>query len=351
MPLRFEFDGQIARDELAAARERKREEVAVRAELELEVAIVVAEQEELDDLEIPEPVAASGRATGAPDRRSRVASISTSNVLPVRASIRRSMRANSPRRSGPPFQLLANLESKALHAYAPPDPAEPGARVRLKCSTKWTNTKWQARRHAIATGSTETTRRSSRRPCAPRSAELAGPIRLRTLTGGLLHQSFHVRAGAVEYVLQRVSDVFAPEIHQNIQAVSEHLAAHGLRAARLLPTKQGELSAFLGELGRWRLMEHLGGVSFERLVSVAQARSAGELVGRFHAALCDFDAPLAPMGIPYRNTAASISTALRAALAQSFEPSAARRDGTDSPSRSSAAFESLGSGARGAASG
>lgn len=145
-------------------------------------------------------------------------------------------------------------------------------------------------------------------------AELAGPIRLRSLTGGLLHQSFHVRAGAVEYVLQRVSDVFAPAIHDNIRSVTEHLRTRGLRAARLLPTKQGELSAAFDGLGRWRLMEHLGGVSFERVASVAQARSAGELVGRFHAALCDFDSPLAPMGIPYRDTPHYLG-ALRAALA------------------------------------
>ncbi len=64
VPLRFEFDGQIARDVLPAAREREREEVAVRAELELEVAIVVAEQEELDDLEIPEPITVSGGRRG-----------------------------------------------------------------------------------------------------------------------------------------------------------------------------------------------------------------------------------------------------------------------------------------------
>lgn len=145
--------------------------------------------------------------------------------------------------------------------------------------------------------------------------ELEGPVRLRSLHGGLLHQSFHVQAGAVEYVLQRVSDVFAPEIHQNIQAVTAHLVARGLRAPRLLPTRAGELVASLGDLGRWRLMEHLGGVSFEKIESSAQARSAGALVGRFHAALADFDRPLAPMGIPYRDTPLYLS-ALEQALAR-----------------------------------
>ncbi len=154
-------------------------------------------------------------------------------------------------------------------------------------------------------------------PPAVRAAwdELAGPIALRSLHGGLLHQSFHVRASGVEYVLQRVADVFSPAIHANIQAVSRHLALRGLRAAQLIPTRAGALSADLDGLGRWRLMEHLGGVSFEQLSGPAQARSAGALVGRFHAALADFDAPLAPMGIPYRDTPRYLAD-LRAALAR-----------------------------------
>ncbi len=172
-------------------------------------------------------------------------------------------------------------------------------------------------------------------------SELAGAIGLRSLHGGLLHQSFHVRAGDVEYVLQRVADVFAPEIHANIEAVTRHLVARGVRAARLIPTRQGGLFAELGPLGRWRLMEHLGGASFEQLTGLAQARSAGELVGRFHAALIDFDAPLAPMGIAYRDTPRYLE-ALRTAI----ERHPGHRLSAETraiASRVFAAFESLGS--------
>ncbi|MEZ4331517.1 MAG: aminoglycoside phosphotransferase family protein [Myxococcota bacterium] len=146
-------------------------------------------------------------------------------------------------------------------------------------------------------------------------AQLDGPFRLRPLSGGLLHQSFHVRAGDVEYVLQRVAAVFAPEIHANIRAVTDHLVARGLAAPRLLPTRQGERSAVVEGHGRWRLMEHLGGVAFDRIESPAQARSAGALVGRFHAALADFDRPLQPMGIPFHDTPYYRSE-LRGALAR-----------------------------------
>jgi Ser/Thr protein kinase RdoA (MazF antagonist) len=144
-------------------------------------------------------------------------------------------------------------------------------------------------------------------------AELSDRLEIRPLSGGLLHQSFHVRTEDREFVLQRVSDVFASEIHDNIRAVSEHLLARGFATASLLGTVKDEHSAMLGSLGRWRLMPHLGGASFRRVQSVAQARSAGHLVGRFHAAMLDFDRPLAAMGIPYRDTPHYLA-AMRAAI-------------------------------------
>ena len=143
-------------------------------------------------------------------------------------------------------------------------------------------------------------------------AELAGRVEIRPLSGGLLHRSFHVRVEGLEFVLQQVSEVFAPEIHDNIQAVTEHLLARGFSTAPLLPTVDRATSAMLGSLGRWRLMPHLGGASFSRLQSEAQAHSAGALVGRFHAAMRDFDRPLAPMGFPFRDTPHTVAALGRA---------------------------------------
>jgi len=144
-------------------------------------------------------------------------------------------------------------------------------------------------------------------------AVLDGPFEMRRLGGGLLHASHHVRTPDAEYVLQRVSEVFAPGIHANIEAVTAQLAARGCPTPRLLRTIDGELSAALGSLGRWRLMTHLGGARFTTIQSIEQARSAGRLVGRFQATMRGFDHPLAPMGIPYRDTPvylAALSNAL-----------------------------------------
>ena len=121
---------------------------------------------------------------------------------------------------------------------------------------------------------------------------------------GLLHETHHLRAAdGLEYVLQKVSPVFAPEIHDNIELVSRHLGSRGLPSFLLERTRTGALYMTSGSGDRWRLMTRLPGVSFHQIQSVAQAESAGRIVGRFHRALEDFTAPLQPMGIPFRETA------------------------------------------------
>ena len=134
--------------------------------------------------------------------------------------------------------------------------------------------------------------------------QLVGPLEVERLSSGLLHRTYAVRARDRDFVLQRVSDVFAAEIHQNIEVVTRHLARCGLAVPELLPTRSGARFLDLGEAGRWRLMTRLPGVSFDVVQSSAQARSAGALVGRFHAALDDFAEPLAPMGLPFFDTPA-----------------------------------------------
>ena len=128
-------------------------------------------------------------------------------------------------------------------------------------------------------------------------------LSLGTGESGLLHDTrfLEVEDGRA-FVLQRVNDVFSPEIHGNIERVTRHLAARGLTTFRLEPTRDGALFVDAGEAGRWRLMTRLPGASFHTLVSFEQAESAAALVGRFHAALDDFDGPLAEIGIGFRDT-------------------------------------------------
>lgn len=109
------------------------------------------------------------------------------------------------------------------------------------------------------------------------------------LTGGLINQSFAVTAEDGAYVLQRVHPVFAPEVHENIAVVTERLRERGEPSPRLLVSRSGRPWADLGAAGIWRVMTRLPGVSFDRVQGPEQARAAGALVGRFHAALDDLE--------------------------------------------------------------
>lgn len=120
--------------------------------------------------------------------------------------------------------------------------------------------------------------------------ELAGGD-VSPLTGGLINSTYAVRAASGEFVLQRVHTIFAPGIHDNIAAVTEHLRRRGELSPRLLPTAGGERWADLGEAGIWRAMTRVPGTSFDAVASPEQARSAGALVARFHTALADVDHP------------------------------------------------------------
>lgn len=133
------------------------------------------------------------------------------------------------------------------------------------------------------------------------------------IPGGLLHQSYDVRRGDDAFVLQRVSPVFAPGIHANIRAVTEHLHARGLVTLRLVPNERGELKIDLGEAGVWRLLTRVPGRAFDRCTSDVQARSASALVARFHGALADLDHVFEPLGIVWHDLEAHLDQ-LTAAL-------------------------------------
>jgi Ser/Thr protein kinase RdoA (MazF antagonist) len=114
------------------------------------------------------------------------------------------------------------------------------------------------------------------------------PQQVAPLGRGLINDTFAVDTDAAAFVLQRVHPIFAPEIHLNIQAVTEHLARHDLLTPRLVPTPEGALWVERdGDV--WRLMTRMPGVSFDVVQSPAQAHAAAALLARFHSALDDLD--------------------------------------------------------------
>ncbi len=129
---------------------------------------------------------------------------------------------------------------------------------------------------------------------------------------GLINATFAVGDA---WVLQRVHPVFAPQVHENIAAVTERLAARGLATPRLVPTRTGALWADRGEAGVWRLMTRLPGVSFPAVASAGQAVAAAAALARFHGALVDLDHRFVGMRTGVHDTPAHLA-ALAAALAQ-----------------------------------
>ncbi len=117
---------------------------------------------------------------------------------------------------------------------------------------------------------------------------LDGPIR--PADDGLINRTFMVGPGP-DAVLQWVNPIFDPAIQQDIHALTERLNQQGLATPRMLPTRAGDLFS-TDTSGFWRAMTFIPGSTAHRLDSAVQARAAGELLGRFHCALTDWQPDL-----------------------------------------------------------
>ena len=105
-------------------------------------------------------------------------------------------------------------------------------------------------------------------------------------SGGLINKTFVVRdaAGAPVAALQLLHPIFGAEVNLDIEAVTAHLAAHGLETPRLVRTLDGR--AWVEHEGRvWRALTWIEGESVHRVPSAEWARAGGALVGRFHRAV------------------------------------------------------------------
>lgn len=103
---------------------------------------------------------------------------------------------------------------------------------------------------------------------------------------GLINQTY-VAGDPPRFAVQRLNPIFSPRVHEDIEAVTAHVAARGLVTPRLVPTDTGALWATDGEGGVWRVMTWIPGRTVHRVDSPALAAEAGGLVARFHHALAD----------------------------------------------------------------
>lgn len=106
---------------------------------------------------------------------------------------------------------------------------------------------------------------------------------------GNINRTFRVDGREGPVILQRLHPIFAPEVHDDIDAITRHLEASGLVTPRLVATDAGTLWTRGSDEGVWRALTFVEGVNVEKVDSPARAREAGRLVGRFHAALMDLE--------------------------------------------------------------
>lgn len=132
---------------------------------------------------------------------------------------------------------------------------------------------------------TDTELSTAARLCASWAFAGARPERL---AGGLINHTFAVWQGDEPVaVLQQLHPVFGAEVNLDIEALTAHLQARGLPTPRLLRTRAGQ--AWVEHEGRiWRALTWIDGRSVGRVPDPSWAEAGGELVGRFHRAVADF---------------------------------------------------------------
>jgi len=105
---------------------------------------------------------------------------------------------------------------------------------------------------------------------------------------GLINVTLKGQLCGETVIVQRVHPAFAASVHEDIEAITAHLASHSLLTPRLIRTKTGDLCAVDSEKRPWRVLTFIeGSFSHDRLPSAALAKEAGHVVGRHHRAVAD----------------------------------------------------------------
>jgi Ser/Thr protein kinase RdoA (MazF antagonist) len=119
-----------------------------------------------------------------------------------------------------------------------------------------------------------------------------GEVTLETVDGGLINETWWVRdaAGSIVAVLQWLNTaVFVPAVHEDIEAVTAHLARRGISTPRLLRTRAGALWHTTPSGDVFRCLTPIGDRTVDKLQDPADAFSAGRLVASFHGAVRDLE--------------------------------------------------------------
>lgn len=138
------------------------------------------------------------------------------------------------------------------------------------------------------------------------------PGSVRPLGSGLINRTWLARTHDGDWrVLQQVNPMFPPEVNEDFEAVTAHLAARGVPTPRLVRTVDGRLCV-PDPAGAWRLMSRMEGRVFDALANPAQAREAGRLLASFHRALDDLHHEFRHVRPPVHEPARHLAELVRA---------------------------------------
>ena len=144
----------------------------------------------------------------------------------------------------------------------------------------------------------------------PAGAEVSGAI-----DTGLINTTCELRVGSsvVGYLQRLNTSIFVPQVHEDIAQITEAVGAAGLCTPRLIPCRDGALWHEDAQGGVWRCLTPVGSRTMVAFENLEQARSAGELVGRWHDALTDLEVVFQSVRPGAHDTEAHMS-GLRAAV-------------------------------------
>jgi len=116
-----------------------------------------------------------------------------------------------------------------------------------------------------------------------------GEATVRANRDGLINQTFVVEVGGepVAILQQLNTRIFVPEVHEDIEAVTQRLRVSGVPTPLLRRTLRGALWHDADDGGVWRCLTHEGDRTIHRVQQPSEARSAGALAARFHGVVRD----------------------------------------------------------------
>lgn len=117
---------------------------------------------------------------------------------------------------------------------------------------------------------------------------LGQPLSIEAIEKGLINKTYLVTTDQRKFILQELSSIFDPVVMDDSEAVATHLNRHEIIAPKIYRTDKNNLFTVVdGKV--FRALIFIDGITTHTITSLKMAYSAGQILGKFHCALRDFD--------------------------------------------------------------